>query len=240
MNEQAEANLGSGKMFDAIAHRYDLVNRVMSFGIDKRWRRLAVDALQISGAARVLDVATGTADLAIAIAKQYTDTRVDGVDPSVGMLTVGEEKIQQQGLSKRVHLQEGDAQALPFEDDSFDGVTISFGIRNVPDRQKGLLEMTRVVRPGGRVVVLELGEPTGVLGPFARLHVHTLVPAIGAVISGRHKEYNYLQNSIAAFPTPDVFSKMMEDAGLVDVTATPLTFSACVLFVGTVPEAAKA
>lgn len=232
-----ESELGSGAMFDAIAERYDFVNRVLSFGIDLRWRRLLVDSI-VEGAGEVLDVATGTADVALAIAKRRPGARVVGVDPSRNMLAVGDRKLET--LADRITLEVGDAQALAYEDDRFDGATIAFGIRNVPDRDQGLREMARVVRPGGTVSVLELSEPQGgVLGPLARFWIRGMVPRIGALLSGK-REYRYLQSSIAAFPPPAEFGAQMEAAGLVDVEVRPLTFGVCCLYVGRVPERVSA
>jgi len=223
---------GSGAMFDAIADRYDLLNRIISLGVDQRWRARAVRALELGPAPRVLDLATGTGDLAIAISEMHRDASVVGVDPSVKMLEVGRRKIAELGLAERIDLREGEAEALPFEDASFDGVTIAFGIRNVADRPRGLAEMRRVTKPGGRVVILELGEPEGgVMGALARVHVHGVVPAVGGLLSGR-KEYAYLQASIAAFPKPASFARMMEDAGLLEVASTKLMFGAANIFVG--------
>ncbi|HEY8429786.1 MAG TPA: bifunctional demethylmenaquinone methyltransferase/2-methoxy-6-polyprenyl-1,4-benzoquinol methylase UbiE [Sandaracinaceae bacterium] len=222
---------GSGAMFDAIADRYDLLNRVISFGVDRRWRARTVAALALSGPARVLDVATGTADLAIAIAKAYPSARVVGLDPSPRMLAIGAAKIERAGLGERIELVEGDAQALPFDDASFDACSIAFGIRNVPDRDRGLREMARVTKPGGRVVVLELSEPRrGALAPLARFHVHTVVPSIGALLSGA-REYRYLSRSIEAFPPAEEVAARMSAAGL-DVRAVePMTFGTCTLYV---------
>ncbi len=223
---------GSGAMFDRIARRYDLLNRILSLGVDQGWRRRAVRAMALSPGSRALDVATGTADLALRIARASPDVRVAGVDPSDGMLAVGRDKVKRAGLEGRVRLEVGDAQALPFEDDAFDAVSIAFGIRNVPDRRRALAEMARVTRPGGRVVVLELSEPRGgLLGPLARFHIRTLVPRIGALLSGA-REYRYLQESIAAFPPPDEFARLMEDAGLRVLEVRPLTFGVSCLYVG--------
>ena len=226
-----KATPGSGAMFDQIASRYDLLNRLMSMGVDRSWRRKTVDALALGSNARVLDLATGTADLALLIAEIHPDATIVGVDPSVGMLQVGEEKARREGYSERVSLREGDAQALVDEDDSFDATCIAFGIRNVPDRKAALREMARVTRPGGRVAILELTEPrAGWLSPVARFHVHKVVPRLGALLSGS-KEYRYLEESIAAFPAPAEFAEIMQSAGLTIIEVKPLTFGSCTLFV---------
>jgi len=250
-------------MFDQIAERYDLMNRIISLGMDQRWRRALVTAMDCgsedSGSedcgsedcgsedcgsedggsedggsgARFLDVATGTADVALALASAYTDATLVGLDPSEGMLAIGREKVTAAGLADRIELIAGDAQRLPFADDRFSASCISFGIRNVPDRRKGLAEMTRVTRSGGRVVVLELGEPrSGLLAPFSRLYVHRVVPMIGGWLSGA-KEYSYLQASIAAFPSPDEFVALMSEVGLIDVSVRAMPFDAAHLYMGT-------
>lgn len=229
--------LGSGQMFDRIAGRYDMVNRVLSLGLDTSWRTKASRALGLAPneSGEVLDLATGTGDLAIRIAVLHPQIRVIGTDPSPNMLAVGPPKLARKHLSSRVELLSGDAQATGFKDGRFVGATIAFGIRNVPDRMLALREMTRVIKSGARVVVLELGEPNvGILGPFARFHVRHVVPRIGAFLSGE-KEYKYLQTSIAAFPPAPEFAAMMERAGLTEVTHTPLTFGACTLYVGKKP-----
>ncbi len=224
--------MGSGAMFDRIAHRYDLLNRIISLGIDGSWRRRAVRALALSEGARVLDVASGTADLAVEIARRIPASTVVGLDPSEGMLAVGATKVAKAGLTDRVDLVAGDAQALPFEDASFDAVTIAFGIRNVPDRSLALREMRRVTRPGGGIAILELSEPEGgALGALARMHVHTIVPFVGGLLSGS-SEYRYLQKSIAAFPPADVFGKQMREAGWHVARIEPLTFGVAHLYVG--------
>jgi demethylmenaquinone methyltransferase/2-methoxy-6-polyprenyl-1,4-benzoquinol methylase len=224
-----DPSLGSGEMFDRIAERYDLLNRLLSFGIDVRWRTKAIRCLGLDGKGRILDVATGTGDVAIAAAK--TGLSVVGVDPSVGMLSVGRDKVRRAGLENQVELEVGNAERLPFADASFDGSIIAFGIRNVPDRARGISEMRRVVRPGGRVVVLELGEPRGAaLGRLARFHVHTVVPVIGGLVSGS-REYAYLQRSIAAFPRAEEFAETMASVGLAIESVIPLTFGVAHLYV---------
>lgn len=230
-------NPGSGEMFDQIAGRYDLLNRLMSMGVDQSWRRKTVAAMELPADARVLDLATGTADLALMIARLHPDAKVIGSDPSARMLEVGNDKVSRSGVGNRVTLEVGDAQALPYEDDTFDGCCIAFGIRNVPDRGAALAEMARVTKPTGRVAVLELGEPSvGWLSPIARFHVRKVIPRLGGMLSGS-REYKYLQESIAAFPPPGEFTKLMEDNHLHVLEAKPLTFGACTLFVAQPKEA---
>ena len=233
---QSPVRAGSGAMLYVIARRYDLLNRIISLGIDRSWRKRAVASLRLGPAtdvpARVLDVATGTADLAIETTRLVAGSTVVGVDPSVGMLEVGRGKIAKLGLEDRVSLVEGEAESLPFEDRSFDGATIAFGIRNVADRPRGLREMRRVVRPGGRVVILELSEPErGFMSSLAKLHIHGIVPAVGGLLSGS-REYSYLQASIAAFPSPERFADLMREAGLEVEEVTKLTFGVAHIFVG--------
>lgn len=229
------ARPGSGEMFDAIADRYDLLNRIISLGVDQSWRARAVRALELTGSVRVLDVATGTGDLAIRIARALPEARVAGVDPSTRMLEIGRAKLRKLALAGRVELGAGNVEALPHPDAGFDGTTIAFGIRNAHDRAQGLREMRRVTRSGGRVVVLELGDPeSGALSAVARWHIHSVVPWVGGLLSGK-AEYEYLQRSIAAFPSRAAFGAMMTDAGLELERAEPLTFGVATLFVGRVP-----
>jgi demethylmenaquinone methyltransferase/2-methoxy-6-polyprenyl-1,4-benzoquinol methylase len=226
-------------MFDVIAERYDRLNRILSLGIDRRWRRRTVAALELDPGARVLDVATGTADLALEIARQVPASSIVGIDPSQGMLAIGRAKAAAAGVEGSVHLEVGDAQELPFETASFDGVAIAFGIRNVPDRLRGLREMARVTRPGGRVAILEISEPRGLspLAVGARFYCRTLLPWIGGLLSGS-RQYRYLQRSMAAFPPPAEFGALMEQAGLKVLRIQAMTFGASHLYVGQVPEPA--
>lgn len=235
MNNSAERapRAGSGEMFDQIAKRYDVLNRIMSLGLDRGWRKKAVGSLALPKNARVLDLATGTADLAMQIATTHPDAKVIGLDPSRGMLAEGERKIAGVGLQDRVTLQVGDAQELPFEDASFDGISIAFGIRNVPDRERALREMARVLKPAGRVAILELSEPRGgVMGALARTYVHEVVPRMGALLSGA-QEYRYLQRSIEAFPPAGEFAKTMERSGLLVLSMPALSFGVAHLYVAT-------
>ena len=224
---------GSGEMFDAVAPRYDLLNRLMSLGMDQGWRRRAVAALSLGPGKTVLDLATGTGDLAIMIARTHPDVTVIATDPSRGMLDVAVEKARP--LGERIRFAVGDAQAIDLPDGSVDGVSMAFGIRNVPDRPLALREMARVTRPGGRISILELSEPQhGALSALARFHIHRVVPRIGGALSGS-AEYAYLQRSIAAFPAPEVFAQTMSASGLRVLEVTPLSFGAVCLFVAT-PE----
>lgn len=229
MQRETTPARGSGAMFDLIAGRYDGLNRVMSLGLDPVWRRKTVRSLGLRPGARVLDLATGTADVALTALRLHPDAQVTGLDPSEGMLEIGRTKLAAAGHGT-AKLVVGDAQALPFEDGSFDAVTMAFGIRNVPDRAKALGEIARVLAPGGRVGILELGEPRGgVLAPLSRLYIREVVPRVGGLVSGRD-EYRYLAQSIAAFPSPKDFVAMMRDAGLVAPAFTPLTFGVVNLY----------
>jgi demethylmenaquinone methyltransferase/2-methoxy-6-polyprenyl-1,4-benzoquinol methylase len=228
--------LGSGEMFDRIAARYDFVNRVLSLGLDQRWRRRVVRSLNLGERPRVLDVATGTGDLAIEIARARPSATVIGLDPSSGMLGVARQKLEKRGLADRVQLVVGDAQELPQQNCEVDAATIAFGIRNVPDRGKALRELARVVRPGGRVAVLELGEPRrGLLAAAARLHCHHVVPRLGGWLSGS-REYAYLQKSVTAFPPAEEFAALMRASGLDVLDVIPLTFGACTIYLATPAE----
>jgi demethylmenaquinone methyltransferase / 2-methoxy-6-polyprenyl-1,4-benzoquinol methylase len=224
---------GSGQMFDAIASRYDLLNRVISLGVDQRWRRATVRALELPTNGKALDLATGTADLAILTANLRKDVTVMGLDPSRNMLAVGQTKLDAKNLATRIALVEGDAERLPFEAASYDGVTMAFGIRNVPDRAAALREMARVTKPGGRVCILELADPKrGALAAMARFHIHTVVPWLGSILSGA-REYRYLHESIAAFPSPEQFADLMRANGLDVLEVRPFTFGVVTLYVAT-------
>jgi demethylmenaquinone methyltransferase/2-methoxy-6-polyprenyl-1,4-benzoquinol methylase len=224
---------GSGEMFDRIAGRYDLLNRLMSFGLDHRWRRRLVSAVAAGQppGAQILDLATGTGDVALAIARAEPALTVIGVDPSARMLDRARDKISRMGLADRVSVVRGVGEALPFPDDRFAAAAISFGIRNVPDRPRALAELRRVVRPGGRLGILELNEPDreGLVGALARWHVPRVVPTLGAVLSGQ-REYAYLARSIAAFPPAAEFAQIIAGAGWRQVELEPLGLGAVCLY----------
>jgi demethylmenaquinone methyltransferase/2-methoxy-6-polyprenyl-1,4-benzoquinol methylase len=231
LDQAPAARPGSGEMFDAIAPRYDLLNRLISLGLDQRWRRQTVAALNLAPGGTALDLATGTGDLALLIARTHPEVKVLATDPSRGMLDVAVEKGRP--LGERLRFTPGDAQAIDLPDDSVDGISMAFGIRNVPDRPRALAEMARVTRKGGRIAILELSEPRqGALAALARFHIHQVVPRLGGALSGK-SEYAYLQRSIAAFPPPDAFAAVMEGAGLSVLEVAPLTFGVVCLFVAT-------
>ena len=204
------------RMFDGISGRYDLLNRLLSMGIDIRWRRVALRMLRERGIpGRVLDVATGTADLALALAADLPQAEVIGVDISEGMLEVGRQKVERNGLHPRVRLDQADAENLPFEDGSFDAVTVAFGVRNFENLDKGLGELQRVLRPGGHLMVLEFSRPTSPLVKgLMNLYSRSLMPALGGWLSKDRAAYAYLPASVQVFPEGDAFEERLQRAGL--------------------------
>jgi demethylmenaquinone methyltransferase/2-methoxy-6-polyprenyl-1,4-benzoquinol methylase len=225
--------MGSGQMFDSIAHRYDLLNRILSLGLDRHWRRRTVDSMRLAAGQKVLDLATGTGDLALEIVRSHPSVSVVGLDPSVKMLDRAGQKIEPGSAAREaIDLVVGDAQSLEFGDCSFDAACMAFGIRNVPDREKALSEVSRVLKPGAPFAILELSEPRrGLMSRLSRFYIHHLVPRLGALLSGA-KEYRYLQKSIAGFPPAEEFADMMRKNGFDQVTLRPLTFGVVHLYVG--------
>ena len=220
------------RMFDAIARRYDPMNRLISLGLDRSWRRRAVEVLGPVRGERYLDVGTGTGDLALEILRQQPGAEVVGIDPAEEMLAIARTKIEEAGVASAVSLQPGDATALPFADGAFAGVITGFCIRNVEDRLGALTEMRRVSSPGGRLVVLELSVPAS--GTMAALHrgfSHTFLP-LAARLASRSSAYSYLVESVEAFPAPQQFLAMLEDAGFEEIEAIPLAGGVVSVFVG--------
>jgi demethylmenaquinone methyltransferase/2-methoxy-6-polyprenyl-1,4-benzoquinol methylase len=220
-------------MFSAIAPRYDFLNRLLSAGRDRVWRREAIRAVRLPAHGRVLDVCTGTADMALEAARQIPDATIIGVDFSAPMIELGRKKAAGARVTDRVHLSVAPAEALPFADATFDGATVAFGLRNVPERLRGLEEMRRILKPGGRAVVLEFTTPPGRL--FRRIYLwyfHRVLPVIGGFVSGHRSAYSYLPASVADFPTPRELAAWMETAGFRDVSYRLLTGGIVAIHVG--------
>lgn len=226
------------EMFDSIAQAYDFMNRAMTFGVDKLWRRKAVRMLEKKRPRSILDLATGTGDLAIALAKKIPDAKVTGADLSPQMLEVGRRKVRQAGLAQRIEMLEADGTALPFADNSFESVTIAYGIRNFESMLAGYREMFRVLRPGGTLLVVELATPVSAV-PLAFYKVYTrwIIPAVGRLVSKEKRAYSYLPESIAAVPQRHSMLSLMEQAGFCDTIFKSLTFGTCIIYSATKPGA---
>ncbi len=221
-------------MFDRIAPTYDLLNHLLSFGRDFSWRRKAARCIGAGGPLRVVDLATGTADLLIALLREHPHI-VDavGLDCSEEMLAVGRDKLRKCRLAARARLVPGDATRTTFADESFDVVTMAFGIRNTPDPQATLDEIHRLLAPGGAAVILEFSLPANAVLRWGYLvHLRLVVPLIGALVSGDRQAYRYLNQSIESFHGPAAFCAMMEQAGFHDVSAQPLTAGVASIYKG--------
>jgi demethylmenaquinone methyltransferase / 2-methoxy-6-polyprenyl-1,4-benzoquinol methylase len=219
-------------MFDAIAPRYDLLNHVLSAGLDRRWRDRAVDALALGDGARVLDLCTGTADLAIATARRVPRSTVIGVDFAGQMLRLGLAKVRERGLGGSIRLVRGDAARIPLASASCDAATIAFGIRNVAEPARALAEVARILRPGGRLAILEFGQPAipGIRTCYS-WYFRYLLPAVGRLVSKHNSAYSYLPASVGVFPPPDEFARVIGSAGFTGVTPVSLTFGIVYLYV---------
>ncbi len=219
-------------MFNAISARYDVLNRTLSLGIDVLWRRRTVTAVRKTGARAILDVATGTADLAIALHQGIPGSMVQGVDISAGMLEVGRAKIKSLGLDSNIPLHLGDGEALPFDDASFDAVTVAFGVRNFEHLEQGLRDMKRVLRPGGCLAVLEFSQPESFpFRPLYFFYFKHILPTIGKWVSKDASAYTYLPASVEAFPYGTAFVLKLRDAGFNQVEVRRLTFGVTSLYV---------
>jgi demethylmenaquinone methyltransferase / 2-methoxy-6-polyprenyl-1,4-benzoquinol methylase len=220
-------------MFDAIAPRYDLLNHVLSAGLDRRWRDVAVKALALGDDARVLDLCTGTGDLALATVRASTRASVVGVDFAGEMLRLGAAKVQAASLGSRIRLVRGDAASIPVGTATCDAATIAFGIRNVAEPERALREIARVLKPGARLAILEFGQPRipGVRTLYS-WYFRYLLPLVGRLISKHQSAYSYLPASVGTFPPPAEFSKTLAATGFSQVRAVPLTFGIVYLFIG--------
>ncbi|MDA8596022.1 bifunctional demethylmenaquinone methyltransferase/2-methoxy-6-polyprenyl-1,4-benzoquinol methylase UbiE [Flavobacteriaceae bacterium] len=219
------------KMFDNISENYDGLNRVMTFGIDVSWRKKVVALIKKSGAKSVLDIATGTGDLAIMIAENTEAKKVIGLDISSGMLEVGKEKVSQAALNDKIEMVLGDSEKLPFEENSFDAITVSYGVRNFEDLNQGLSEIYRVLKPGGLFVVLETSVPTKF--PFKQgyfVYSKTLLPLIGKLFSKDKQAYTYLSNSAKSFPYGKAFNNILSKNSFIEAKDYPVTFGVSTIY----------
>jgi demethylmenaquinone methyltransferase / 2-methoxy-6-polyprenyl-1,4-benzoquinol methylase len=219
-------------MFDAIAPRYDLLNHVLSAGLDVRWRARAVRELHLRPGARVVDLCTGTGDLALAAVHAEPGASVIGVDFAGEMLRLAHRKIGSQGLARSIRVVRGDGTRIPLADECCDAATIGFGIRNVVEPRAALAELVRVLRPGGRLAILEFGQPRipGIRTMYS-WYFRYLLPLVGKAVSKHQSAYSYLPASVGTFPPPDEFARMLSATGFSQVRAVPLSFGIVYLYV---------
>ena len=222
-------------MFNDIAPTYDKLNHILSLNVDKSWRRKAVRRIKkaISGIENplIIDVACGTADSTIELAKIGENVRVEGIDISDGMLKIGEEKVEKLGLKDRITFSVSRAEAIEFQDDTFDAAMVAFGVRNFSDREKGLKEILRVLKPNGTLLILELSEPQNVIVRwFYNLYFKNILPFIGKKVSGNAAAYRYLQQTVEKFPMPKEFMKMLQDIGYQDIKHNAYSCGLCRLY----------
>jgi demethylmenaquinone methyltransferase/2-methoxy-6-polyprenyl-1,4-benzoquinol methylase len=220
------------EMFDNIAHRYDLVNQLLSFGIHKGWRKKAVNMLENTHPRLLLDIATGTGDFAIEALRLHPE-KVTGVDISEGMMKMGREKLHKLGLEAQIELKTGDSENLPFADNTFDALTVGFGVRNFGNLEKGLSNMLRVLKPGGKAVILEFSKPR--IFPVKQVYsfyFRKICPFIGKLFSKDSRAYTYLNESVTVFPDGTDFLNIMKAIGYTECTQTPLTFGIATIYTG--------
>ena len=220
-------------MFDKIAFRYDFLNRFLSAGIDIKWRKKAIDQLSTTRPKKILDVATGTADMAILASGRLHPTKITGIDISNGMLEIGRKKVEKAGLSKDIELLNGDSETIFFEDNSFDAVTVAFGVRNFQNLEKGLMEIRRVLKPGGKLVILEFSKPQNA-GIFQLYHMYMKLVAsnLGRLFSKNREAYQYLDESINKFPEGKNFINILDNLGYLNTYSKPLSLGICSIYCG--------
>lgn len=219
------------QMFDNISHRYDFLNRLLSLGIDRGWRKSVRKSVQQHGHLHILDMATGTADLAIELSK-ITGATIVGADISAGMLDKGRVKISHAGLNQQITLQQSDSENLPFADHTFDAATVAFGVRNFENLRAGLSELHRVIKPGGHLYVLEFSKPRNkVFSALYWFYFKTILPTVGKLVSSSMNAYSYLPKSVQAFPEGKEFEAILKDCGGKNVIIKPLTFGVSTLYI---------
>lgn len=217
------------QMFDSIAPAYDFMNRAMTMGIDKWWRRVAVKMLAKSSPKTILDIATGTGDLALLLHRKLHPEKIVGLDLSEGMLKIAREKAAKAGAD--IEFEQGDSLAMRFEDDSFDAITVAYGVRNFEHLEQGYREMHRVLRPGGVLVVIELATPVNpIVRPLYNLYTRRIIPWAGRSISKDRRAYSYLPESIAAVPQRDNMLQLMRNAGFGECSYKAMTFGTCIIY----------
>ncbi|MBQ7952445.1 MAG: bifunctional demethylmenaquinone methyltransferase/2-methoxy-6-polyprenyl-1,4-benzoquinol methylase UbiE [Alistipes sp.] len=220
------------QMFDDIAPTYDRLNHILSLSIDKLWRRRVVRSLRKLGAKQILDIATGTGDLAIAMARKIEGATICGADLSPQMLAVARQKVAKAGLEERITLMEGNAERLDLPSESVDAVTIAFGIRNFENKDSCLIELRRIIRQGGHLVILEFSNPKSrLIGWCYRLYSHKILPWVGGLISRNRSAYEYLPASVDSFPNPDKFSQIIESAGFKMVKRRSQSFGIAQIYI---------
>lgn len=219
------------EMFDSIAPAYDFMNRAMTFGIDKYWRAKAVKMMKSYAPKKILDVATGTGDLAIKLARSLCPNNITGIDLSKEMISIGQQKISDANLSKSINLMVGDCLNLPFDDATFDCVTVAYGVRNFENLSKGYQQMHRVLLPGGILCVIELSTPTSpLIKPLYKFYTRYIIPFIGRLVSKDVRAYSYLPESIAAVPQGNDMLHLMAEAGFKNCQYKRLTFGTCTIY----------
>ncbi|KAB2870812.1 MAG: bifunctional demethylmenaquinone methyltransferase/2-methoxy-6-polyprenyl-1,4-benzoquinol methylase UbiE [Bacteroidales bacterium] len=220
-------------MFNIIAAKYDFLNHFLSLGIDKLWRRRLVKQLAKSNPRQVLDIATGTGDLAIQLAKHHKSVSITGVDISENMLSIGREKILKRKLEGRINLKQANSMSLPFADSEFDAAMVAFGVRNFEDLSKGITEIHRVLKAGGNLYVLEFSMPSRFpMRNLYRFYFRKVLPFVGGIVSGSKSAYTYLPESVFAFPEKEKFVEIMANAGFKNCSYKRLTFGVASIYVG--------
>lgn len=224
------------QMFNTIAFRYDFLNRFLSAGIDKGWRKKAINQLKDLKPKLILDVATGTGDVAIMTYNQLHPEKIIGIDISEGMLDFGKKKLENLQLNHVIELQKGDSETIQFAENHFDAVTVAFGVRNFQNLEKGLAEMQRVLKPGGKLVVLEFSKPTMAAAQvFYKFYMNVIGPSISKLFGSNKAAYQYLNDSVQAFPEGQTFLTLMNEAGFTQTYLKKLSLGICTIYCGSKP-----